>query len=328
MNMKRYYFVFLFLLMSLGIMSLARPAAAQTVRTEKTDIQKITNKVLSEEMLFLTRSIFIKPKEQVRVRLASKLKSLTLETSGPVYVYTPDKKMKFRVGPPLGLLVSLNKDGTLVCVDVPMGKHIVIDPQQGQTITFRGHVYNGVLHIFVMNGQISVVEYNDVETYLQGVVIPEMPPSAPLEALKAQAVAARSYVLGKKQLSTGKSFDVVNTPKDQYYVGVGSVTEKAIQAVKDTAGEVLFKDGKLLLAQYHAQCGGKTDEIPEGYCYFGSPAMKGVKCENCNKEDKKRKGHGIGLCQEGAMGKVRCENMKYKEILEYYYPGTVVKKLD
>ena len=98
-----------------------------------------------------------------------------------------------------------------------------------------------------------------LETYLQGVVPYEMGDGFPEEALKAQAVCARTYALN--HISTKAAWDVVDTTNDQVFRGLAASAPKSEQAVKDTAGLVLTCDGKLITAWYSASNGGQT-ELP------------------------------------------------------------------
>jgi peptidoglycan hydrolase-like amidase len=114
-------------------------------------------------------------------------------------------------------------------------------------ISYNGKEYRGELKIYrFSDSDLTVVNVVDFEEYLYGVVPREMSGSNPLEALKAQAVAARSYAyksLGKY----GKwNFDVTNTTSDQAYGGVASEHPNATKAVDKTEGEFVTYDGKIV----------------------------------------------------------------------------------
>ena len=101
---------------------------------------------------------------------------------------------------------------------------------------------------------ISVVEFNQ---YLAGVVANEMPLKWPLEALKAQAVVARSYALAKMRERKNKVFHLDANQMDQVFSLTNS--KKAIQAVAETGNTVIKNiNGEVLMAFYHADCGGET----------------------------------------------------------------------
>ena len=95
-----------------------------------------------------------------------------------------------------------------------------------------------------------------LESYLQGVVPGEVPSSWPAEALKAQAVAARSYALAN--LVKGKPFDLYADVRSQVYGGVASEKPSTSKAVAATAGEVVLYGGKVATTFYFSTSGGKT----------------------------------------------------------------------
>lgn len=120
------------------------------------------------------------------------------------------------------------------------------------------------------NGTFNLVNMIEVEDYLKGVVPNEMPVSFGLEALKAQSVAARNYVLSPRAKSS-KNYDVVDSVASQVYFGAN--TEKALsnQAVKETEGIVAIYDWDLILAQYSSTAGGYTESYSNA---FSDPKTK------------------------------------------------------
>jgi len=116
----------------------------------------------------------------------------------------------------------------------------------------------GELQVTFQKGRFYVVNFVDIEDYLLSVVPSESYASWPLEALKAQAVAARTYayyqVLHRKQMQ----YDVVDDEGDQVYGGIGREAERTTQAVQATEGRVLSYSGKPILAMYSANSGGYT----------------------------------------------------------------------
>lgn len=121
------------------------------------------------------------------------------------------------------------------------------------------NVYCGDFRFYVESGKISTVMTMYVEDYLYGVVGYEMSNSYPLEALKAQAVAARNYVLRAKSARSSKAYDVVDTSSDQVFCGYNSSHTNVIKAVDATRGMVLGYDGKLAACFYSASNGGQTE---------------------------------------------------------------------
>lgn len=100
-----------------------------------------------------------------------------------------------------------------------------------------------------------------IETYLAGVIGHEMSPRWPVEALKAQAVAARSYALYQMQQAhaSGRRYDVVDTQADQVFKESGTRNSYLADLVNQTRGQVLWKKGRIVQAFYSSTCGGKSE---------------------------------------------------------------------
>ena len=124
-------------------------------------------------------------------------------------------------------------------------------------------------------GGLTVVNALSLDSYVQGVVPGEMPSSWHPEALKAQAVAARSYALTTDK--GGDVFDQYPDTRSQVYRGVTSETSATNTAVRATAGEVVKYDGKVAVTYFFSTSGGHTENV-ENVFYGGSPSpyLKGV----------------------------------------------------
>ena len=117
--------------------------------------------------------------------------------------------------------------------------------------------YRGRLQLRLEAGQLQVVNHVPLETYLPSVVGSEMPASWPMEALQAQAVAARTYAL--KARKPVAAFDVQATTASQVYKGVESETPSTLAAVQGTRGLVLTYNNALIDAVFHSSSGGSTE---------------------------------------------------------------------
>ena len=117
--------------------------------------------------------------------------------------------------------------------------------------------YRGRLQLMPQGGQLQVVNHVPLETYLPSVVGSEMPASWPLEALQAQAVAARTYALKARKPSG--PFDVQATTASQVYKGVEAETPSTHAAVQATRGLVLTYNNALIDAVFHSSSGGSTE---------------------------------------------------------------------
>ncbi|MGN0763676.1 MAG: SpoIID/LytB domain-containing protein, partial [Aristaeellaceae bacterium] len=132
------------------------------------------------------------------------------------------------------------------------------DPE-GIRFSEGGNLYPGDLQLSIEGGLLQPILTLSVEDYLQGVVPYEMSNSFPLEALKAQAVCARTYALSR--VNTSAAYDLVDTTNDQVFRGVNTANANAIRAVKETAGVVGTYNGQLATCFYSASNGGQTELV-------------------------------------------------------------------
>lgn len=139
-------------------------------------------------------------------------------------------------------------------------------------LKFNGKTYRGAFLITQRGGLLNVL---DVEQYLCGVLPAEVGASWPDEALRAQAISARTYVLKQSMNRAEKGYDVVDTDSDQVYKGAGAETAKTNQAVASTAGEILTYGKELAHTYFHSDSGGHTADISD---VWGSkiPYLTGV----------------------------------------------------
>lgn len=121
--------------------------------------------------------------------------------------------------------------------------------------------YRGQIEVAVTGQKLNAINVVGLEQYLAGVVPKEMPSAWPAEALKAQAVAARSYALSHRL--GGKSFDLYADVRSQVYGGVPGESPSSTAAIEATKGEVLLYEGKPIDALFHSTSGGKTADAEE-----------------------------------------------------------------
>ncbi|QNI69882.1 SpoIID/LytB domain-containing protein [Cyanobium sp. NS01] len=117
--------------------------------------------------------------------------------------------------------------------------------------------YRGRLMLRREGQTLQAINHIGLETYLPSVVGSEMPASWPQAALRAQAVAARTYAL--RQRKPGSAFDVTATVSSQVYKGVEAETDSTRSAVASTRSQVLFYQGKLATTVFHSSSGGRTE---------------------------------------------------------------------
>jgi stage II sporulation protein D len=123
---------------------------------------------------------------------------------------------------------------------------------------YKGRRYRGALGLSVADSQVQVVNKVPIEAYLYSVVGSEMSPSWPREALKAQAVAARTYAAYAIAHPIRQNFDLFDDVHSQAYNGAGSERDSTRRAVDETPGEVLQYAGRPILAYFMANNGGRS----------------------------------------------------------------------
>ncbi len=223
--------------------------------------------------------------------------------------------------------------------------------------------YDGALEITAHNGTLQAVVTMALETAVAAVVAGEADLDGPREALLAQAVASRSYLASGRRHD---GYDFCDTTHCQYLTD--ALDERARRAAAQTAGTLLWRDGKPLEALFTRSCDGRT-RSGAGY--------QAVDCPICAREPKKwtrthavadvtalidhpgeqariavvrrlgwnavpsnayevtidgdkatftgaGEGHGMGLCQRGAIGLAR-QGASWRDILQRYFPGAVIR---
>ena len=139
----------------------------------------------------------------------------------------------------------------------------------------RDGLYRGTLEVRVEGGGVTSINELDMDSYLRGVVAGEMPSTWPLEALKAQAVAARTYALATRK--TDGAFDQYPDVRSQVYRGVTGESVRSDAAVRATAGRALTYAGEPAVTYYFSTSGGHTENVE--YSFVGSlskPWLVGV----------------------------------------------------
>jgi len=135
----------------------------------------------------------------------------------------------------------------------------------------------GLIEVRRKGRNLTVINELDIEEYLKGVVPKEMAYDWHPEALKAQAVVARTYALYQKVYNAGREFDLVSTVEDQVYQGVGQERPETSQAVVQTDGLVVTYGGGLALTLYHSTSAGRTLDIKDVWDK-DLPYLRGVDC--------------------------------------------------
>lgn len=197
----------------------------------------------------------------VRILLAGKKTSALIKHTGKVYVYTLNLDKKYKISAPGTLAVKALGKGKIQAGTLQAAQPIILEPAMGTLLEWNKNFYSGKIFLVPNGATFHLVEHAPLETYLYGVLPYEMNHAWPLEALKAQAVAARTYTVKTLKNVKNKNFDVYSDVRSQMYKGGGKQYENVKKAVDSTRGEVLEFEGKLFFTYYHANCGGGTDDV-------------------------------------------------------------------
>ncbi|MCL2223713.1 MAG: SpoIID/LytB domain-containing protein [Defluviitaleaceae bacterium] len=152
--------------------------------------------------------------------------------------------------------------GGQVAHTFPSGSAAQIMDSYGGTVSMGAYSYRGVIEFIPTGGAVSAVNKLSLEEYLFGVLPAEMAPHFHLEALKAQAVAARTYTFRQIRMNDSHRahpFDICDTTCCQVYRGAGSEAPETTEAVFLTYGLMLFYNNEPILANYFSSSGGATE---------------------------------------------------------------------
>ena len=145
-----------------------------------------------------------------------------------------------------------------------------------------GARYRGALELRVdADGRVLPINIVSMEQYLRGVVPAEMSPTAfpQLEALKAQAVAARTYAHKNRGQYARQGYDICESARCQVYRGADAEHELTDRAIRETAGEIIVYEGEPVNALYTSTCGGHTEDVENVFSGDPVPYLRGVPCE-------------------------------------------------
>lgn len=218
-------------------------------------------------------------------------------TAGASAVKVGGKKLAVYEGERGGLLARFDEDVTLVltlrsgrlvaggkaAVKLEGASRVFIEAEGA--VRVDSGVYFGRIEVGPdprRKRRLLVVNRLPLETYLLGIVGSEMNPRWPLEALKAQAVAARTYAMQRRAMmrAAARPYDLASTVISQVYKGAERIRPSVVEAVKQTRGEVMSFRHDLVEALFHSTCGGQTVSAKQA---FGGQVeyLTPVPCEWC-----------------------------------------------
>lgn len=152
---------------------------------------------------------------------------------------------------------------------------ITIEPSAGGFVWIGDRWYRGRVRLINTGKGVMAINHIDMESYLYSVVGAEAIATWPLEALKAQAVAARTYAIYKSSVSGNRFYDLDTTTATQVYKGLDTEFYSTLQAVDATKGQVMTYNGKAILAAFHSSSGGHTENVEDVWS-SPLPYLRGV----------------------------------------------------
>ena len=249
-----------------------------------------------------------------------------------------DEQSELNLGSSSGAQIINEKTGRVICSINPMEMYtlkaykntigifingqphnlgstrIVVKPERNGFLCAKKRWYRGVFIVQNLNNKLVLINNLPIEEYLLGVVPSEMPSSWAQEALKAQAIAARSYAIANIGKHGSHGYDLKDNTEDQAYGGATSEKPSTNKAVLDTQSIVITYNKKIIPAYYHASAGGQTVNSSSVW-YKDLPFLKSVPSFDGTIS---KNGHGIGMSQHGANNLAK-EGYDAFQILDYFY---------
>ena len=237
------------------------------------------------------------PQVPVRVAIARDAQSLKIATSESGVITDSTGKILAKTTPQNSVGVFVKGNG-LQFGSFLSQTSIWIRPTTDQGLVFvNGRWYRGLVQLIPNQGRLLAVNHVEMQPYLYSVVGAEMYHSWPAEALKAQAIAARSYALVHIVRPASPHFDLGSTQRWQAYKGVNSEAQATLSAVNDTRGIVISHQGGVVESLYASS----AELVQEAH-------------------------RGFGMSQYGARDLAR-QKLDYRQILSRFYPGTELSLL-
>lgn len=176
---------------------------------------------------------------------------------------------------PEGRSLTVAAQGSQIKAANTLGTSFWVEPGPSGFVFIGDRWYRGRALVISNGSGVTAINYVDLEQYLYSVVGGEMPTSWPLEALKAQAVAARSFVLYRRQQGNNPLYDVGGTTTWQVYKGLEEEAPSTQAAVDATRHQVLTYNGQVIEAVFHSSSGGHTENVEDVWS-SPLPYLRGV----------------------------------------------------
>jgi stage II sporulation protein D len=237
------------------------------------------NRVSSIFLLTLFLTSLAHADQEIRIAIGTPLSSVAL--TGTDLVATSAE------GKPLAKATALrlSAERTGIAIDGKKTDTQIIKISSTGAIRFDKRDYRNALEVKLQldagSPKLTLVHPLPLETYVVGIVSSEVGSSWPLEALKAQAIAARTYAVFQKFRRLDKNYHMESSVLDQVYGGSQKEHALADKAAQETYGQVLTYEGKPTQAYFHANCGGHTESAQEAWGN-SLPYLPGSTCGYCN----------------------------------------------
>ena len=260
-----------------------------TERAEICSFVAVMRRYLIIFTLFLAaKAAFAAPSEPtIRVAVVNTPASVTIEADGGGLLQINDAASRSVSKGRIATIVAGGESGLRVNGRASGTKEVVIQ-SKAEIFRIGTRTFRGTLRAVQNGNRIIVVDDIPIETYLVGLINSEISSSWPAEAIKAQAVAARTYAMNQtdriRRARPDSSYDMESTMMDQVYDGAHREEAHVYRIVEATRGQVLKKNGAIFPAFYHSCCGGMTEHAHNVWSDAeGSPPVEDRYCERSPK---------------------------------------------
>ncbi len=220
---------------------------------------------------------------RVRVLLSENTNKGRISVTHTVHIISPEQNKALRTLPPFSgkSITCQNGQIQLGQSRMPSGE-ILLVPEWNGALQWEGKVYRGSFLLRpISSSRFHVLNIVSLEDYVAGVLPTEMGSRAPLEALKAQAICARTYAVAQMKERARSGFDAYADVRDQVY---GGVHKNPIfdRATRETRGTLLIHKTQPFKTYFHSTCGGGTESV---LSWKGDPdiqPLSGSRCPSCS----------------------------------------------
>lgn len=215
----------------------------------------------------------------VRVAIIPEARSVLLNVPGEYRLRTADAAQVLHEGRGLhGVEVTARPRGLQIGGLTVPGNGLHVEAERDGIITVNGQRVRGKVNILRLDdARLRVINRVDLEDYVAAVLVSEIPADWPLEALKAQAIASRTYAVHQAAERARLDFDLAADVSSQVYGGRSAERRRTNQAVDLTRGLILTHQGQIFPAFFHACCGGHTEAARELW-QIELPPLAGRSC--------------------------------------------------